>query len=173
VVFFYSLYWYHGGPDFGARYWFLILLPLVVLSVRGMQTMSKAFSRPGPVFDGFSPQVVAVVGLLSLISLVNFFPWRAVDKYFHYLGMRPDIREMERRGELKDKLVVIKGDEHPDYASAWIYNPLQMEKGETIYARHVDDDTYDRLKQSFPDREIVWMLGPSLSGKGFQRIPAE
>ena len=32
-------YWYSGGPDFGARYWYLILVPLVVLSVRGLQAL--------------------------------------------------------------------------------------------------------------------------------------
>ena len=50
---------------------------------------------------------------------------------------------------------------------------MQLEKGDTVYARYIDDDTFDRLEKSFPDREIIWLLGPSISGKGYQRIPAD
>lgn len=47
-----SLYWFSGGSDFGARYWYAMILPCVVLTVRGAQGL--AWRMLG---NGLSPQV--------------------------------------------------------------------------------------------------------------------
>src|SRR5262249_15421499 len=78
VVGTYSLYWFSGGPDFGARYWFLLLIPCVALTARGIERMG-------------TDRILPVAACLCLLSVLVFVPWRARDKYRGYLGMSPDI----------------------------------------------------------------------------------
>ena len=101
-------YYFSGGPDFGARYWFLMLIPFVALSVRGIETLqTKLGSRTAnPSLAGARVKV----GVLSLclFALVNYFPWRATDKYHHFRGMRPDIRELAADNGFGKSLVLIR-----------------------------------------------------------------
>ena len=41
VVAAYSCYWFAGGPDFGARYWFLVLFPCLWWTARGAATLAE------------------------------------------------------------------------------------------------------------------------------------
>ena len=50
----YTLYWYHGGNDYGPRYWYLTILPLVWFTVQGATRMRgrvvvSVMAPPGPV----------------------------------------------------------------------------------------------------------------------------
>src|SRR5690606_38953149 len=78
VIGIHSLYYFSGGPDFGARYWYLILVPCLALAARGIET---ACERAGAEGGG---RVVAGVSALVLTALLVFVPWRAADKYVHY-----------------------------------------------------------------------------------------
>ena len=42
-----SFYWFSGGPDFGARYWYLILVPCLVLTARGLEWIDRAAEPAG------------------------------------------------------------------------------------------------------------------------------
>jgi hypothetical protein len=88
IVFVYGFYHFSGGPDFGARYWYQALLPLLILSARGLETLSKWVGDERP---------IAAAILLSVLALGIYLPWRAADKYWHYLYMRPDVREAAAR----------------------------------------------------------------------------
>jgi len=92
IIGIHSFYWFSGGPDFGARYWYLVIVPCVVLTVRGIQFLEKTFETDPSGSTGKSTYVIIAVLALCTITLVNYFPWRAIDKYHHYRGMRPDIR---------------------------------------------------------------------------------
>ena len=88
---------YIGGPDFGARYWYMMLVPLIALTVRGVMSLSPTLSptlsssqppsTPSPVLSVHTTQLLSAVVLLSVVSLVAFVPWRSIDKYWHYRGM--------------------------------------------------------------------------------------
>ena len=161
-------YYFSGGPDFGARYWYLMIVPLVALSARGLIELT---TRIASLFEGgalTAARVWLAVACLSLMALVNFFPWRAIDKYFHYLDMRPDVRQLARQTPFGRSLVLIQGNEQPDYASAAVYNPLDFEADMPVYAWDRSLDVRNELLNSFPDRN-VWILGgPSQTGNGFQ-----
>jgi hypothetical protein len=164
VVFAHSFYWFSGGPDFGARYWYLILLPCVVLSVRGLQRLAREDAGLG------ETRVLAATLALVFTSLTVFFPWRILDKYHHYRGMRPDVRELAREHELGRSLVLVRGHRHPDYASAAIYNPTDLEADAPIYAWARSPELRDRLLEHYADRE-VWILdGPSVTGRGYEIV---
>lgn len=163
VVVVYSLYWYSGGPDFGARYWFLAVVPCVMLAARAFELADQYL---GPAWPSVR---VAAIGL-CVGTMIVFFPWRAIDKYHQYRGMRPDIRELAAEHRFGRDLVLIRGRRHPDYASAFIYNPVDLHASVPIYAWNVDPKTRDEVVQSFRDRRVWLVEGPSRTGSRFEVV---
>jgi hypothetical protein len=163
VAFFF--YYFSGGPDFGARYWFLMIVPLVALSVRGIQYLENKLDSGQP---GNSARVLPIVFLLGVMALINYFPWRAIDKYYHYLNMRPDIRELAEEYNFGRSLVLISGDEHPDYASAFVYNPIDMQAAAPIYAWDRNPGARQEVLEAYYDRPVWIIAGPSITQAGYQ-----
>ena len=151
----YFFYYYSGGPDFGARYWFLMIVPLIVLTVRGMDQLRGAN--------------VAVL-ILSTFTLINYIPWRAVDKYHHYWNMRPDIRELAKNHSFGNSLVFIRGESHPDYSSAAIYNPLDLNADVPIYVWDKNENVREKLLQHYTGRTEWIINGPTNTKNGYQII---
>ena len=166
VVGAHTFYWFSGGPDFGARYWYLIIVPCCALVARGLGILdgtSEAQSRANA-----PARTVAL--LMMLGSLLVFVPWRAVGKYRHYRGMRPDVRQLARQREFGRSLVLVRGERHPDYASAAAYNPLDLRADVPIYAWDVSPEIRANVLNAYPDR-TVWIIdGPTLTGDGFKVV---
>ena len=163
VVGVYGLYWYHGGPDFGARYWFLSSIPLIALTVSGIRWISSTISNQEDAESDLNPRVVLAVVVLCVMSMVAYIPWRSTDKYFAYLGMQPGIQNLAQQNNFGKSLVLIRGSEHPDYQSAWIYNPLNFEGDEPIYAHDKNPETRARLLRDYSDRPVWIVDGPSIA----------
>lgn len=163
-----SLYWFSGGPDFGARYWYLMAIPLVALSVRGIEFLETAFQRSSYCAATQSPRVVVAVLSLSVLALVNFFPWRAIDKYYHYLGMRPDVRHLAQEYRFGKSIVLIRGAVHPDYQSAWVYNPLDPQADAPIYAWDKSPLVRAQVLQAYSDRPVWIVNGPTITRAGYE-----
>ncbi len=155
-------YYFSGGPDFGARYWFLMLIPCVVCAVRGLDLL----------WQGLGPRngarATAATGALALMALVNYFPWRAVDKYHHYQAMRPDVRCLSEKYNFSRSLVLVRGDRHPDYASAAVYNPLDLRAAAPVYAWDRSAEVRRRVVEAYRDRPVWIVEGPTLTGEGFR-----
>lgn len=161
-------YWFSGGPDFGARYWFLMLFPCVALTARSIEFLEGSLRS----WLGGLHQARVAVAVFSLcaVSLVNYFPWRAVDKYHHYLRMRPDVRELAKEFDFGKSLVLIRGKGHPDYASAFVYNPLDLQADAPIYAWDRDPATTKKLLEAYKDRAVWIVNGPSITQRGFEVV---
>ena len=162
---------FSGGPDFGARYWFLMLPACIALTARGLEWLAASLGAPRPRDPIRSSEgtgaVGAVVLCLSLVTLVNFFPWRAIDKYYRYLNMRPDVRHLAQHVPFGRSLVLVRGDMHPDYASAAIYNPLDLHAPVPIFAWDRNEETRAEVLRAYRDRP-VWVLdGPTVTGNGY------
>jgi hypothetical protein len=170
VIGFYSLYWFSGGPDFGARYWYLIIVPLVVLSVRGLDVILSKLTSNGSPRRYSGTRVLSAVLAASIFTVINYFPWRAVDKYYHYLDMRPDVLALDEEYEFGKSIVLVQGSSHPDYASAWAYNPLDYSAPVPIYAWDENAETRAMVLSSYADRSVWILQGPSLSGKGYEVV---
>jgi len=166
VILLYSLYWFAGGPDFGARYWFLTVVPLVVLAARGAISLD---ARGGAGPPGRVHFTVLALGL-SLISVVTFLPWRALDKYHGYRGMDAGIQRLAEEAPFGPDLVLIQGSRHPDYHSAAIYNPLDWDAEETIYAWDRSPEVRRAVLEAYPDRKVWLVEGPSLTGGGHRIV---
>ena len=168
VVAAYSLFWYHGGPDFGARYWFLSIVPLVALTARAIERLSlKTASNSKP---HLNPRLFAAVAILCILSLVNFFPWRALDKYYHYLGMEPGIAKLAQVHHFGKSLVLIRGEEHPDYQSAWTYNPLNFEGDAPLFAHDKSPEIRTQLLKAYRGRPVWIVDGPTRTGGGYKIV---
>ncbi len=167
-VFFF--YYFSGGPDFGARYWYLMIVPLAALSARGIQTLEQKLSLTETSQNPHSARVMAVIFSLCLMAIVNYFPWRAIDKYFHYLDMRPDIRYLAEEYHFGKSLVLIQGESQPDYASAAVYNPLDLESDAPIYVWDRSPEVRQAVLQAYPDRTVWIIAGPTITQAGFQVV---
>ncbi|MCE9596224.1 MAG: glycosyltransferase family 39 protein [Planctomycetes bacterium] len=157
-----SLYWFAGGPDFGARYWYLVIVPLIALAVAGLNALAEREEQ--------RTRLLVAVFALVLGNVALFMPWRAVDKYVGYRGMVAGVRDLARDKHFGRSLVLIQGERHPDYASAAIYNPLDLEADAPIYAWDKDVATRAALLAHYADRPIWLVAGPSVTQRGFEIV---
>jgi len=159
-----NLYWFSGGPDFGARYWFLMIAPTLVLVARGLEGADAAVRRVGARSGALEPAM-----LLTALAVFTFGPWRAVDKYYHYRGMRPDIRTLEAQRSFGGALVLVRGNRHPDYHSAAIYNAVPLgDPRRPVYAWDRGAAERAKLVAAYPDRAVWIVDGPSITGDAFR-----
>jgi len=169
VIFgFQSLYWFSGGPDFGARYYFLAVVPLVVLTVSATRKLGETLEvAPSSSSRG---QTIILTGLLvlSISSLINFVPWRAIDKYHHYRGMRPDIRHMLAATDFGPALLLVSGKAHPDLNSALVYTATDPYGEKPVIAWDSSPSIRQRLLEAYPDRQVWLIDGPSRTGSGYR-----
>lgn len=158
-----GLYWFSGGPDFGARYWYLALLPCVLLVAMGLEGFA---SRLGDA----APRLRYAVFLAALGSALLFLPWRAIDKYRGYRGMVPGAAALARKHGFGRSLVLVRGERHPDFASAAIDNPLDWEADAPIFAWDRDAATRGKLLEHYADRPVWIIDGPGRGGGAFRLI---
>ena len=157
VVALHGAYWFSGGPDFGARYWYLIIVPCVVLAARALMMLDGEKRTPA----GARPIAAAV--LLSLSALVVFLPWRGADKYRTYRGIRPDFMTMSRDERFRDALILVRGRRHPEWAAATLANErLPGSSSAPVFAWDRDEKTRQALMAAFPTRTIWLVQGPSV-----------
>ena len=165
-----SFYWFSGGPDFGARYWYQTLVPLTVLSVRGAQILQQR------VLDGDGTELAGVrvatfVIAASLVGFINVIPWRSLGKYHRYRGMSADVGRLARARDLGHSLVFVQARDPEDYASAFIFNPRTLDAPGTIYARDAGPVHRLILERHFADRQ-VWLVARSPDRDGRFRVQA-
>jgi hypothetical protein len=156
----YFLYYFSGGPDYGARYWFPIVVPLVALSARGIEALE----------DIIGARVWIAVAALTVMSVVLYVPWRAADKYHDFRGMTPEVRTLAARNGFGDDLVLVRGRRFPDYASAFVENPIDLRGRGTIYAWDRDASVGREVLQAYSDRRVWVIEGPSVTGHGYRIV---
>jgi 4-amino-4-deoxy-L-arabinose transferase-like glycosyltransferase len=156
-----SFYYFSGGPDFGARYWFLVIVPCIALSARGLERLGARLGGEAP------GRVLAGTGVLVLLTLLLLVPWRAVDKYRHYRRMRPEARQLASDPALQGGILLVRGVRHPDFASAVVYNPLTLEGREPVFAWDRGASTRRELVTAFPERTFYVVDGPTRTGDGY------
>ncbi len=168
-----SFYWFSGGPDFGARYWFLIIVSCAALAARAMEELdARLTSDTGrdPAQVPAARHATRAALALSFVALAVYFPWRTVDKYYHYRNMRPDVPRLAAEQGFGRSLVFVRGRRHPDYASAAAYNPLDLTAGVPLYAWDSSPEAREEALRVYADRP-VWILdGPTRTGDGYRVV---
>jgi hypothetical protein len=153
----YSLFWFSGGPDLGARYWYPLLMPLAALTARGIFGVGARVDRRGAM--AYAGARIAVVVLAAAIgALVTTLPWRATTKYYRYRGISGEVRELAASAGIEDALVFVRGGDRSAYQSAFVLNPRALEERGTIYAIDVGPDHRAALLERYGHRP-VWVIG--------------
>lgn len=163
VVGAYSLYWFSGGPDYGARYWFLTLYPLLWLTVRGACTTVAVLSERFPDVV-WKPRVAAALGVLILVSLTTFVSWRMVGKYPNYRHAYPDVRRLLEADAFDGGLVLVKTDSEVEYGPALVLNSPRLDGRGPVLARDLGPVSNRRLIEHFDDRPVYRVEGRFVTG---------
>ena len=166
IIGLHCMYWFSGGPDFGARYWYLTLLPWIVLSARGLLVLGP--SAMGLVKN--QTRLLSFILTLSILATINYIPWRAIDKYHNYRDMRSDIRHLATENNFKNSLILIRGERDPGYMSVAVYNDPVIQPQRPIYAWDKNPEIRARLLETFPNRDIWLVDAPSLTGAGYRIV---
>ncbi|MGH7555877.1 MAG: hypothetical protein ACREMQ_22980, partial [Longimicrobiales bacterium] len=117
---------------------------------------------------GAGTRVVLAALALCFAALLTFFPWRATDKYYHYRGMRPDIRRLAAEHAFGESLVLVRGRRFPDYMSAAAYNPIDLRAPVPVYAWDRDAETRRAVLLAYADRRVWIVAGPTETGGAFR-----
>jgi hypothetical protein len=64
----------------------------------------------------------------------------------------------------------VRGEEHPDYASAAAYNPLNVYADVPIYVYDRSEVVQREVIEAYSDRPVWILNGPTLTGRGYQVI---
>lgn len=167
----YFFNYFSGGPDFGARYWDLMSVPLLALTARGITTLGSG-SLSGDVSARVISQNRMLTGVVALTvaTVATFLPWRSLDKYHHYLNMRPVPKAIAQSKSFNRSLILIRGAEYPDYASAAVSNPLDLRADAPVFARDASPEVRRALLQVYGDRPIWIVDGPTLAGGSYRMV---
>ena len=65
---------------------------------------------------------------------------------------------------------MIRGSEFPDYASAAIYNPLDLHSNNPIYVWDRNASVRDQVVSVYRDRPVWIIEGPSITKAGFRIV---
>jgi len=151
VIIGHVFYWFPGGPDYGARYWYQILIPLVLMTVRGAQLLARLLGEDG---SGRIVRRVAT-GLVaaSACALLTFLPWRAWGKYYRYRDIGADGREAVASLD-RPSIVFVESERLSDYESVFNLNPVDLQGGETVVAWDRGLRSRAAVIEAFPDRPI-------------------
>lgn len=152
------VYWFPGGPDFGARYWYQAIVPLALLTVRGVEVLSRRW-QADPMAIPFRRVTLAVAaGCVS--ALVTFVPWRAWDKYYRYRDIGSDAAAL-LGGISVPSIVFVAGEDRSDYESVFNLNPIPLDEGGTVIARERDPASRAAVENAFPGRPVYVLRRPA------------
>lgn len=156
VVAGHSFFWFSGGPDFGARYWYQLLIPLVILTARGIQVLRGRWIERNGTPSG-AARVAIFVAIASLVAMLTFVPWRALEKYPDYRGMNADLARLSQEYDFEQSVVFVTVQEPRDYARALILNPPTLNSSGTIYAQDLGPESRATVMSHYPGRK-VWRI---------------
>ena len=153
----YNAYWFSGGPDFGARYWYLMIFPILWLSLRGLETLNKRLDSRFPA-RRCELRLAAVLLLLITTTLLVFLPWRIVARYEGYRGFHAGYRALQEDLP-KNALVLVSTKSDIDYACAFLENDPELPADRPVFVRVRNEDDVARLRAAWPDRTPIRVQG--------------
>lgn len=167
-----NLYWFSGGPDFGARYWYVAIIPAVILTYRGAQSLAEKL-RVCAVVPDAELRVWSLVGISCLLGFLILIPWRNLDKYKYYRGARADFGALIRENNFGRDLVFVRGEQVPDYTSAVAFSAPRFDRDAPgpIFVMDVGPEKNEMLVRYYSDRR-VWVTDGPRKAHGRARVVA-
>ncbi|MEZ5777641.1 MAG: hypothetical protein R3E44_04690 [Paracoccaceae bacterium] len=156
----YCLYWYVGGFYTGPRYWFMMLVPLLIFTALGIGTSIELFSRLYP--DADMPQRIGVgVAFLGVCSVLVFESWLCLNKFPEINGFHDEYEELAGQDELRNSLVFIASDNEEEYSSAIWLNDFGAKADTPLFAKDLGPQTNRLVAAAYPGRKIFFVDGRS------------
>ena len=84
--------------------------------------------------------------------------------------MRPDIRYLEEKYDFGKSVVLVRGNRHPDYASAAIYNPVDLNADAPIYVWDRSAQVRKQILQFYSDRPVWIVNDPSITKTAYDVV---
>jgi hypothetical protein len=154
----YSAFYFSGGPDLGARYWYPILIALGALCARGAQTIASAWQSRAAIAEP-GARLGAFVLIATVSAAAVMLPWRAITKHYRYRGITPEVRELAAANRFGRALVFVRAPENGrDYQSAFMLNPRTLEDAGPVYAYDAGPAHRAAVVAHYRDRP-VWVIG--------------
>jgi hypothetical protein len=153
-----AFYWAPGGPDFGARYWYLTIVPLAVLTIRGADMVVRGLCARGRDPSATAGRVVAFIAFASVAGLSIVVPWRSMTKYHRYRDIGRDFQVITQRRGINDALIFVHSPTRSDYQAAFNFNPLTLTEPGNIFVRDLGAEPAAAILKQFPSRP-VWIIG--------------
>jgi len=153
-----SLYWFSGGPDYSARYWYMIIPACGVLTLRATQTLIEKLKLAGSAAIT-EARLWMFVALASILGAAVLVPWRSLDKYKFYRGTRPDFRALIVANHWDQDLIFIRGRSVPDFISAAQFNPPRFDRDAPgpIFVLDVGPEK-NRILAGYYSNRRVWVV---------------
>ncbi len=149
----YLFYWAPGVSDAGPVYYYEMLVPLVLLSARGVMMSHAWVSRRFPVHAGFVPAFLAVS---AVVALLTFVPERLI----HVRRLTDQIREpyetIEAAG-LSHALVFVRSIPSKGWVFGYRHPDPSLDEN-VILCAFADRTSNLAAVDAFPDRDhyVMW-----------------
>ena len=154
----YTLYWFSGGNDYGPRYWYITIVPLMWFSLRGAQLVITA-TGDGTAGNVAERRVQLAIGACGLIALLCFLPWRAFGKFDSFRGFHTQYRSLASEHDLDSHLVLVRTTRETDWSSAFTLMWPTPYENEPIFALDRGSASTRALLAAYPDRRVIVVRG--------------
>ncbi|MFT7617342.1 MAG: hypothetical protein ACI97A_000978 [Planctomycetota bacterium] len=157
----YNLYWFSGGPDFGPRYWFSMLFPILWLSARGLGALVERLKTSDETASG---RICGLALILVIAGLGVFGSWRSVSRYHNYRGFHSDYRQMKEAGSFGRAVVFVDTPSETDFGCAFLLNELPFTTSSPVFVRDLGMPANAKVMSAFPGRPAVFVDGRAKTG---------
>lgn len=156
----YSLYWFYGGFYAGPRYWFLILVPLLIMTCQGIRTCIQTSSRILP--DAMVAQrISAGVAFLCFCSVFVFESWLGFNRYPEINEYHAEYQELAQQDQFQNSLIFINLSNDDAYGSAFWLNDFSPNSTSPLFARDLGTSKNREIAAAYPERKIFFVNGRS------------
>jgi len=142
-------YWFNAAFYIGPRYWYGAFLPIILLSVAGIDALIERFAPHNPA------RVISAVVFLSIFGATIFTSWRATEKYAQRSTDGRQLASLARVKGYDDALLLIADRQLAE--DAMIMNDPFFRSGTPIFAYAPTPQAASALVSAFPDRRVVYL----------------
>jgi hypothetical protein len=155
-------YWYPGGPDYGPRFWYLMIVPLAVFTVQGTIVLAGWLeASTGGRVDG--RRVAAGLVLASVVAASAGLPWRATEKYHRYREIGSELRHVSSGTRWRNALVFVDATDRADYQAAFNFLSPLLDDENPVFAMNAGQEHRAAVLRRFADRP-VWIVSRATDG---------
>lgn len=154
VVIAHAFYWFVASFYIGPRYWFMLFLPLVILSAKGFENVSARLKTAG--FETAPGRLNAMLLILCLFSVAVFLSYRGLTRYHDHRGYSDHYRliDLPETAGATQPLVLIKPERQ--LASAWFMNDPWFPPDKPVFAADLGPQSNAAVIEAFPGRPVLY-----------------